>query len=54
VIVGDSNVPNLLKDEIKDMELGLLTYNLEQISLILRHPRGITLSRCQLFLNDLV
>jgi hypothetical protein len=51
-IVGDCNVPNLLKNEIKDIELGLFRYSLEQIPLKLRHPRGITLSRCQGLPND--
>jgi hypothetical protein len=53
-IVGDSNVPNLLKNEIKDIKLGLLNGGLEQIPLKLRHPRGITLSRCQGLPNDSV
>jgi hypothetical protein len=50
--VGDSNVPHLLKNEIKCIELGLLGDGLEQISLKLRHPRAITLSRCQSLPND--
>jgi hypothetical protein len=46
-VVGDSNVPHLLKNEIKSIEFGLLGEGLEQIPLKLRHPGGITLSRGQ-------
>jgi hypothetical protein len=53
VIVGNSNVPNLFEDEIKDIELGLLDDSLEKIPLKLRHPIRITLSRCQCLPNDL-
>jgi hypothetical protein len=45
--VGYCNIPNLLKNKIKCIELGLLGDGLEQIPLKLRHPRGITLSRGQ-------
>jgi hypothetical protein len=38
---------HLLTNEIKCIELGLQGYGLEQISLKLRQPRGITLSRGQ-------
>jgi hypothetical protein len=38
--------------QIKCIELGLLSDGLEQIPLKLRHPRGITLSRCQCLPND--
>jgi hypothetical protein len=41
-----------LKNEIKCIELGLLGDGLEKISIKLRHPRGITLSRCQSLPND--
>jgi hypothetical protein len=46
-VVGDSNVPNLLKDKIKSIELCFLCDGLEQIPLKLRHPRRITHSMCQ-------
>jgi hypothetical protein len=51
-VVRDSNVPNLLTNEMEDIELGLLSYDLEQIPFKLRHSREITLSRCQGLLND--
>jgi hypothetical protein len=51
---GDSNVPHLLNNEIKGIELGLLGDGFEHIPLKLRHPRGITLSRCQSLPNDSV
>jgi hypothetical protein len=51
-VVEDGNVPNLFKNEIKGIELGLLSDGLEQIPLKLRHLRGITLSRCQCLPND--
>jgi hypothetical protein len=47
VVVRNSNVRHLLNNEVKSIELGLLGDGLEQIPLKLRHPRGITLFRCQ-------
>jgi hypothetical protein len=52
VVIGDSNVPHLLNNEVKSIEFGLLSDGLEQLPVQLRHPRGITLSRCQGLLYD--
>jgi hypothetical protein len=44
---GYCNIPHLLNNEVKSIELWPLGNGLEQIPLKSRHPRGITLSRGQ-------